>query len=194
MQGKEAAIVQTLTKLFPGELKQAPNMPYVWTISLNRRATPALSRSVPAVKADAARTLFTVNCSEIVWAVIDSGVDATHYAFRSATKDENTRTVASRVKRSFDFTSIRDIVTLDNLDAERRTKRLRELLKKKLRKVPSETDGHRYLRELAKGASEGRSTPWQLVEPFVELDPYDQRQSSEDQPRHPRRWYSRREP
>ena len=45
-------------------------MPFVWTVSLNRRATPALSRSVPAVKADAARTLFTVNCSQIVWAVI----------------------------------------------------------------------------------------------------------------------------
>jgi len=173
MQGKEGMIVQTLTRLFSGEPPPTPKMPLVWTISLNRRATPALSRSVPAVKADAARTLFTVNCSEIVWAVIDSGIDATHYAFRSTTIDKNTKTVASRVKRSFDFTSIRDIVTLDNLVSERRTKRLRELLKKKLKNSPGEEDGDRYLLELAKGASEGRSTPWQLVEPFVELDPGD---------------------
>jgi len=128
MQGEEGMIVQTLTRLFSGEPSKKPNMPYVWTISLNRRATPAISRSVPAVKADAARTLFTVNCSEIVWAVVDSGIDATHHAFRSTTIDKNAKTVASRVKRSFDFTSIRDIVTLDNLVSERRTKRLQELL------------------------------------------------------------------
>ena len=41
-----------------------------------------MTRSVPAVKADAARTLFTVNCSELVWAVIDSGIDATHFALQ----------------------------------------------------------------------------------------------------------------
>jgi hypothetical protein len=171
MQGKEAAIVQTLTNLLPGEPPEKPSRPFVWSISLNRRATPALSRSVPAVKADAARTLFTVNCSQIVWAVIDSGVDATHYAFRSATRDKNAQTVSSRVKRSFDFTCIRDIVTLDNLDPGRRTKRLQELLKRKLKNAPREEVGDRYLRELAEGARDGRSTPWQLVEPFVELDP-----------------------
>ena len=45
--------------------------PVVYQISMNRVATPALERSVPAVKGDAARTLFTVKCSEIGWAVID---------------------------------------------------------------------------------------------------------------------------
>jgi len=170
MQGKERAIVQTLTKLFPGELPPVLDAPYVWTVSLNRRATPALSRSVPAVKADAARTLFTVNCSEIVWAVIDSGVDATHYAFRSSRMDEKTKTVPSRVKRSFDFTGIREIVTLDNLDDGRRKERLHKLLNKKLKQVLSEADADRYLLDLAKGASEGRSTSWHVVEPFVELD------------------------
>src|SRR6185369_14360666 len=111
IEGNEQAIVQTLTRLFP-ELPPRLPVPFVWTVSLNRRATPALSRSVPAVKADAARTLFTVNCSEIVWAVIDSGVDATHYAFGSTAADKSATSVQSRVKRSFDFTSIRDIVTL----------------------------------------------------------------------------------
>ena len=32
--------------------------PHVWQISLNRQALPALEKSVPAVKGDAARTLF----------------------------------------------------------------------------------------------------------------------------------------
>ena len=37
------------------------------------KALPALEKSVPAVKADAARELFKVKCNEITWAVIDSG-------------------------------------------------------------------------------------------------------------------------
>jgi serine protease AprX len=172
MKGKEKEIVETLAKRFPGQLPPRLANPYVWTVSLNRRATPALSRSVPAVKADAARTLFTVNCSQIVWAVVDSGVDATHYAFRSDTETNN-NVAASRVKKSFDFTSIRDIVTLDNLDEERRMERVDKLLGKKLMQRPSREDAGKRLLELAEGASDGRATNWELVEPFVELNPSD---------------------
>jgi serine protease AprX len=172
MKGKEKEIVETLTKRFQGGLPPRLETPYVWTVSLNRRATPALSRSVPAVKADAARTLFTVNCSQIVWAVIDSGVDATHYAFRSDTETKDNAAL-SRVKKSFDFTSIRDIVTLDNLDEERRMERVDKLLGKKLKKRPSREDAGKILLELAEGASDGRATNWELVEPFVELDTAD---------------------
>ena len=57
------------------EILKSPqdSYPLVWQISLNRSATPALVRSVPAVKADAARSLFRVDCSEMSWAVLDSG-------------------------------------------------------------------------------------------------------------------------
>ena len=89
--GKEREIVETLTRIFDGRLPPRLEKPYVWTVSLNRRATPALSRSVPAVKADAARTLFTVNCNQIVWAVIDSGV-----ARRRSAPAHRRRTPASR--------------------------------------------------------------------------------------------------
>jgi len=44
-EGKEAAIVQTLTQLFPGELPRRSTCVRV-DVSLNRRATPALFRSV----------------------------------------------------------------------------------------------------------------------------------------------------
>ena len=54
---------------------------YVFQISLNRVATAALDRSVPAIKADAAHSLFKVNCKNIVWAVLDSGIDDKHAAF-----------------------------------------------------------------------------------------------------------------
>ena len=173
IRGKERAIVETLTQLFPEPLPPPLDMPFVWTVSLNRRGTPALSRSVPAVKGDAARSLFKVNCSQIVWAVIDSGVDAKHYAFADASVDPKTKTVLSRVKRAFDFTGIRQIVTLDNLDPDRREEHLNILLKKKLKKPPSKEQASANLELLAKGASEGRSIGWQLVEPFVELDTAD---------------------
>jgi subtilisin family serine protease len=138
----------------------------VWTISLNRRAIPALKRSVPAVKADAARTLFTVDCSQITWAVIDSGIDATHPAFADA------RGAGSRVKKSFDFTTIRDIVSLDNLrnDAKRR-RRVAELLARPLKSPPTAKQAEDWLKELAGGAQKGRSIDWEIVERLVEIDP-----------------------
>jgi hypothetical protein len=138
----------------------------VWTVSLNRRATPALTKSVPAVKADAARTLFTVNCSEIVWAVVDSGIDASHQAFLDK---EGT---AARIKRSFDFTVIRKIVSLDNLrNPEKRKKRVDELLGRKLKTALDEAQADQYLQKLAQDAKERRSIDWEVVERLVEIDP-----------------------
>ena len=144
----------------------------VWTISLNRRATPAMFRSVPAVKADAARTLFRVNCSEIVWAVLDSGIDANHAAFRLPRDEEADGEVNSRVKRTFDFTRIRDIVTLDNSrDTPRRAERVKNLLTNDLREKIAPKKVGESLERVAMLAREGRSINWELVEPLVELHP-----------------------
>lgn len=81
--------------------------PLVFQVSRNRRATPSLENSVPAVKADAARTLFRVSCRKIAWAVLDSGIDAEHEAFRDADG-------GSRVVASYDFSGIRDILSRDS--------------------------------------------------------------------------------
>lgn len=167
VNGQEvAAALQTVFN----ELGPKPKDPLVWTVSLNRRALPAMMRSVPAVKADAARTLFTVDSSEIVWAVIDAGIDARHPAFLD-TADTEKR--ASRVKRSFDFTRIRDIVSLDNLrPSPRRTARVAALLGGNLKhQITDEAVATERLRELAQGAMQGRSVNWELVEAFVEIDP-----------------------
>ena len=84
---------------------------------------PALDKSVPAVKGDAARTLFKVKCDEIAWAVIDSGVDGSHDVFKGADGKP-------RIVRSFDFSNIRRIVSLDNLNpkSSQFDKRLADLL------------------------------------------------------------------
>ena len=148
-----------------GSLAPQPSQPLVWTVSLNRRATPAMLRSVPAVKADAARTLFSVACNELVWAVIDSGIDATHPAFLDAAGER-------RVRKTFDFTRIRDIVTLDNLRAtDRRKERVARLRTANLASAVDENTAADHLERVARGAKEGRAINWELVEPLVELDP-----------------------
>jgi serine protease AprX len=53
----------------------------IWRVSNNRPTEAAITKSTLAVKADAARRLFNVSCQNIEWAVIDSGIDATHPAF-----------------------------------------------------------------------------------------------------------------
>jgi len=143
--------------------QRQPKTPLVYTISLNRRASHALFRSVPAVKADAARTLFKVDCSEITWAVLDSGIDTGHPAFLSS-KGE------CRVERILDFTKIRDIVSLNNLRPNKeRDRRVSELLKANLKDPIDPKDAGDLLAKLAEGAKAGRAVNWELVKPFIAL-------------------------
>jgi hypothetical protein len=59
----------------------------VYSVNLNRPAEATVSRSAVTVKADAATRLFDLNCRELSWAIVDSGVDATHPAFRQRDPD-----------------------------------------------------------------------------------------------------------
>jgi serine protease AprX len=138
----------------------------VWHVSRNRTAFPALDKSVAAVKADAARTLFRVDCSEILWAVVDSGIDGTHGAFKK--KDG----VSCRIKKSFDFSNIREIVSIDNRNEEKRKARIAALSRRTdlLRKLDP-VDADKRLKELAQDAAKGRPIDWESVEPFVQINP-----------------------
>jgi hypothetical protein len=158
-------VAQALRAVFDARSRTMP-AGLVWTVSLNRKASPALTRSIAAVKADAARTLFTVDCSELVWAVIDSGIDASHHAFSRKNGG------GSRVLRSFDFTRIRDIISLDGLhDPRKRRKRVEALLERKLLNAPDASQVEDYLKDLAESARRGRGIHWEFVERLVEIDP-----------------------
>lgn len=140
--------------------------PLVWQVSLNRRAMPALLKSIPAVKADAAKTLFKTNCSKIGWAVIDSGIDGAHPAFFDGEGK-------SRVKRSFDFKDFRKIVSLSNSKLPIREKNVDSLMKneKLLLQPPSNAEAHEALQRLADDARKRGPVHWELVERFVEIKP-----------------------
>ena len=79
---------------------------------------PALQKSVPAVKGDAARSLFKVKCNEIRWAVLDSGIDGNHPAFYGVPSgpESSIEPGELRIIKAYDFRNIRKIVSLDNED------------------------------------------------------------------------------
>ena len=140
--------------------------PQIWQISLNRKAMPAVERSVPAVKGDAARTLFNVKCRKINWAVLDSGIDGNHAGFLD--KDGN-----SRILKAFDFSNIREIVSLDNTDTNTTEfkNRLKRLLDAPLQQKITAQDAKKNLKDLAQDAANDRPIHWELVEPLIEIKP-----------------------
>src|SRR5262249_28007789 len=129
---REISTVASLLERVAGKMFEDPTYrsvkgegkkPAVWSVSRNRTALPAIAKSVPAVKADAATTLFKVDCSEIAWPVLDSGIDGDHPAFLKANGD------GQRVIRSFDFRNFRKIVSLSNLKSQALQKNLAELMR-----------------------------------------------------------------
>ena len=158
-------VVTLLGKVFNPILKKQPKKvqePQIWQVSLNRKAMLALERSVPSVKGDAARTLFNVKCDKIRWAVLDSGIDGSHPVFKD-------RDGKSRILKAFDFSNIRQIVSLDNLEESTRESRLEDLLAG--RKGFKKAQASKELLKLAEDADNDRPINWELVEKFITIDP-----------------------
>jgi serine protease AprX len=147
-------------------LNEAKTEPQIWQVSLNRKALPALERSVPSVKGDAARTLFNVKCDKINWAVLDSGLDGKHPAFLG---DDG----KSRIVKAFDFSNIREIVSLDNSDVDTAEfkERLKTLLTSPRKNKFAAKEATDTLKLLAEDAENDRPIHWELVEKFIEIDP-----------------------
>src|SRR6185369_321215 len=160
---KPDPVVQRLSDAFKPILTpkrgKAKVTPQIWQVSLNRKALPAVEKSVPSVKGDAARTLFNVNCNRITWAVLDSGIDGDHPVFKKGKE--------SRIIKSFDFSNIREIVSLDNdsPDTDDFKTRLKNLLKAPLKNKIAAKKATETLQELAEDAASDRPIHWELVEP-----------------------------
>jgi hypothetical protein len=153
----------------------------VYSVSLNREAGPTVFRSTLSVKADAARRLFAIDCSHLVWAVVDSGIDARHPAFRlrdagasperpavrktpfatsNRTAQNNTR-----VKATYDFTGLHLLLDPGSTDElpDRIRKRLQGGRGAPLRKT---------LAALHASVDDGRPLDWGLLAPLIEI-PHD---------------------
>jgi serine protease AprX len=91
----------------------------LWSVSRNRTVQLSTWKSVVSTKADAATRLFDLSCSKLTWAVIDSGIDATHPAFRrrrgeqAVELDEGAIGRCTRVKKTYDFNLLRELTQVD---------------------------------------------------------------------------------
>lgn len=148
--------------------------PVLYSVNCNRPASHTISRSTLAVKADAARLLFHVSCREVSWAVIDSGVDATHPAFQarepgtpSVPAEPEARLVSTRVLATYDFTRIRELLNPSKLTRDK----LPEALRKRLEKKDPEAERFvsEELEELKRHLQRGRDIDWSLLEPLLRV-------------------------
>jgi serine protease AprX len=89
----------------------------LWNVALNRELETTLWRSRLTAKADAAQRVFAVDCSRVRWAIVDSGIDARHPAFRR--RDEASGTLlelekdfgeSTRVVATYDFSRLRPLL------------------------------------------------------------------------------------
>lgn len=84
----------------------------IWSINLNRPVELAIHKSRKAVKADAAIKVFEDQTDGLTWAVIDSGIDASHPAFadRSSKTPTSHSAATSRIKATYDFTRLHHLL------------------------------------------------------------------------------------
>src|SRR5678815_1142131 len=97
------------------------------------------------------RDRFNVKCTKINWAVLDSGIDGNHPGFLG--KDRN-----SRIVKAFDFSNIREIVSLDNNDTNTKEfkDRVKRLVEAPLQHKISAQAAKQNLKDLADDAANDR--------------------------------------
>ncbi|MES5481537.1 S8 family peptidase [Bradyrhizobium sp. INPA03-11B] len=173
------------TSLLGGRLPDPPAKPRkkddgspcpIYAVNRNREVRFALTHSVKTVKADAAKRLFEIDCKPVTWAIIDSGIDATHPAFvdqvaldakglaakkRSEDVDrlgELNRLKSSRVVETYDFGYIEELL-LGKIEALPQRYRLKD--------SKFETTS---LNEIATRIKRSRAIDWEVLKPFLRIE------------------------
>jgi hypothetical protein len=163
----EQLVEAALDLVAVGDVAEASLQPLLWRVDRNRPARAAISRSILAVKADAATRLFDLNCGDLRWAVVDSGIDATHPAFRKrdekgellpepfekpkkrgAAAQNNTRIVAT-----YDFTRLRKLLHPGATEDEKGLTR----------------DERSRVADFRRALKAGRAIDWLALEPLLRV-------------------------
>ena len=167
---------ETLAGALLGARPDLPTLPsgppLLWEIDVNRPVRAALWRSRQAVKADVAERTFQPDITDLGWAVLDSGVDARHPAFRARGADGRLAELPpkgkgapsfaelTRVVRTYDFTRLRDVLegSLEPVAAAPGKEPV-------ARKRPPQID-----EDLHRSLIKGRSVDWALIEPHIRVE------------------------
>jgi subtilisin family serine protease len=178
--GWERLFENRLPRALPVKAKVNEDAATIFSVDRDRTAETAVQDSSLTIKADAARLLFAIKSDKITWAVVDSGIDASHPAFQlrndeslSPNKDEQTTLENSRVIESYDFTRVRDLlcaaVESQDLDAVIKND-LPTAYRENLKRDPNR------LEELHFRLKNGREIDWDILKPILQIDyqkPYD---------------------
>ena len=153
-----------LTRLKPIRGAERKPQASLWKIFLNRDAESAVYESRLIVKADAATQVFKISCEGLLWAVVDSGVDATHPAF-GGDKD----VADSRIVKTFDFTRLKDLLytAAADRDAESTGKLEAEICR------DAGLDAQQWIdlkRNLQTRLVSGRFFEWELLERILRIE------------------------
>lgn len=177
------------------EEEGARNGKLVYGINLNRRAMLALKQSLRTVKADAATSVFSIDCSRLTWAIVDCGIDALHPAFLDwsdakdaanalveaehgqdddGNKGRGAKLPKTRVTATYDFSYLRELLLGE---ADKLPDRLKAILAR-MRK-------NRSQRKAAKGKAganadiddgdvlqkirTGQSIDWDALRPLIQI-------------------------
>ena len=165
-----APIVRAFLALV-GDADSVPKDRRIYSVSRNRVATASIARSTLAVKADAARRLFDISAGHLAWAVIDSGIDAEHPAFRQRVnhkpvdnpfRDGRTADNFTRVVETYDFTQI-DLL-LDPATPEQPT-----CLRQRLARGADAEGLQARVRDLRDALMSGRTLDWKIIAPLLRI-------------------------
>lgn len=138
--------------------------PLIGRVTTNRPVMQASLASRETVKADAAFRLFDVRCRDITWAVIDSGIDRDHEAFRRHNREPHQ--TESRVIRSYELGILRQLLNAAYEDMPSANPMLKRCAEAAGLKPETATD---YLAK----AYQSYSTDildWSSIEPLLRLE------------------------
>ncbi|HEX8512369.1 MAG TPA: S8 family serine peptidase [Allosphingosinicella sp.] len=137
--------------------------PLIARVTSNRPVLQATLASRETVKADAAFRVFDVRCQDITWAVIDSGIERDHPAFRR--RDPQPGESRSRVVRSYELGILRPLLNAAYEDDAKSNPALKLCVKgSKLSRAEAEA----YLEKAYQSFSTD-ILDWSSIEPLLRL-------------------------
>ncbi len=174
-------VANALADLLQG-MDKVSSLSRIYLVSLNRRVDLTMYRSTVAVKADAAVRLFNVKCADLTWAVIDSGIDATHPAFRRYQSDGKPFKQAierdgvrvrnrTRIVGTFDFTAVRRLLRVPPPADERAADAAAGTAAAAKTTSPSETLTTQARKQLEESLNSGREIDWSLLMDRIKCEP-----------------------